>query len=212
MPRRRARDVAVPEERPRVLPAGPLRSESSEGRTPVRPRGPFASDTSTMHPSAEAGPSRRSPSGTRPSRSEEPRETTSAHTPSANRTPPASPRRALEQALDKIDAWMRREPASQAARARASAEPTPAPAPPAARLRRDVSPGPSLAPRERASLGTPASHERAPRLTIGNIEVRVVPPAPAPVVQPRTAPAGAASAARPAPRLSAHLTFGLRQR
>jgi hypothetical protein len=128
---------------------------------------------------------------------------------------------ALQQALGKVERWMGSDakqdrgavadgPREPSARSASTAEP------------RERAPRRSEAQgavgRMRAPLAARPVRDLPPRLTIGSIDVRVIPPAPPPVVvqQPVSARAsrvaGRTAAGTPSARLPSHLTFGLRQR
>jgi len=128
---------------------------------------------------------------------------------------------ALQQALGKVERWMGSDakqdrgavadgPREPSARSASTAEPRER-AP-----RRSEAQG--AAGRMRAPSVARPVRDLAPRLTIGSIDVRVIPPAPPPVVvqQPVSARAsrvaGRTAAGTPSARLPSHLTFGLRQR
>ena len=122
---------------------------------------------------------------------------------------------ALTRALGQVDAWMRSEARSEGSARQARR----AQAEPAASAAQWAAERPLGAPRAAhaehgsAAQGRPVVYEAAPRLTIGSIEVRVVPPVPPPVAPVRASVArGPSSGASSSAPLPSHLTFGLRQR
>jgi hypothetical protein len=179
-------------------------------------RSPFAAREGGQRPDSRTGATARA---AEPNADVVPARTELVAGPGVPRTVPAAEAAAAEpfaaalaDVLGKVHRWMASEPRPRAAdrtAARATGGPG-AGAPP-------IAPAARAAGRSGPALAPPVFQVRGPtpRLTVGRIDVQVLPPPAAPVVA--AAPARASRAAAPAgaageANLPAYLTFGLRQR
>lgn len=162
--------------------------------------------------SVESSAQRSTPSAALPARPRTDAEATgSVRSPVPGSAPNEPMAKTLEQALGRVDAWMRNERRREAA----PVEQVPRALERAAKLA-PVAVAAAATPSRVPSAIAPRADEGSPRLAIGSIEVRVIPPAPAPIAAPRVERlhrnAGGAVVSSAATRAPAHLTFGLRQR
>jgi hypothetical protein len=204
---------ALPVARPIVTPAEPSAARERSSNEPTRPRKP-------ERPPSEL-PERGTPSVIPPEPKRARRETEAPVTIPEKASDP-NVALAFQQALDRVNAWISKGSRDERGPSRAKSEPV-APLPDVARERAapavftpPATPAAIAPARERRMLlpTRARNQEEPPRLTIGSIEVRILPPNPPPVVvHPRREPTRVVSAApQSSARLSAHLTFGMRQR
>jgi hypothetical protein len=205
---------ALPAARPVVTPAKPsaARAPRTSGE-PARPRKP------------ERPPNELPERGTPPAIPAEPkrsRRETEAPVTIPEKASDPNVALAFQEALDRVNAWISKGSGDESGPSRVKSEPV-APPPDVTRERAvpAVFTPPAtptvIAPARERRMSLPTrvkNQEETPRLTIGSIEVRVVPPNPPPVVvHPRREPTRVVSAApQSSARLPSHLTFGMRQR